>query len=191
MSCKTPGDPAIPITLTCKPGSTIFSNLGQTKVGDLLIATGDMTLDSDGNLPVIWLRSICKGYEDQYLNEAVVTGRLSGQLREAEKSDSSSIAVNRLDDAGKEATDWFRFRCFGANRERLVEAPKGALATVAGILDLRTSKDEKLFVEVKTRVLRLHARAGGHDAAAGKEATGYSNADFEGNDGPQMPHDWN
>jgi single-stranded DNA-binding protein len=179
----------IPLFVKARPGSTVANTLLAQDVGNLVILTGDLQLDDDGNLPALVLRSLCKGYPDQFLNEVAVTGRLSGQIREADKSDSTSIAVNRLEN-GEEKVDWFRIRCFGLNRERLVEAPKGALATASGILEMRTSKDDKPFIEVKTRVLHLHAKPRGHDAAEGKEAAGYANADFDGSDAPAMPTDW-
>jgi single-stranded DNA-binding protein len=191
VTCETITDDAQKIQLRAiaRPGSTVANSLLAQAVGSIVILTGDIVLDGDGNLPILNLRSLCKGYKEQFLNEVSVTGRLSGSLREAEKSDSSSLAVNRLED-GEEKVDWFRIRCFGANRERLLEAPKGALATASGILEMRSSKDGDPFVEVKVRVLRLHAKPRGHDAAEGKEAAGYSNADFDGSDAPPMPSDW-
>ena len=190
-TCETLTDDAqkIQLRVVARPGSATANSLLDQEVGSLVILTGDITLDGDGNLPVMNLRSFCKAHEDQFLNEASVTGRLSGQVREADKSISSSLAVNRLEN-GEEKVDWFRIRCFGANRERLLDAPKGALVTASGILEMRTSKEGTPFVEVKVRVLRLHARARGHDAADGKEAAGYSNADFDGSDAPPMPADW-
>ena len=179
----------IPLFVKARPGSTVANTLLAQEVGNLVILTGDLQLDGDGNLPVLVLRSLCKGYPDQFLNEAAVTGRLSGQIREAEKSDSTSIAVNRMQN-GAEKVDWFRIRCLGLNRERLLEAPKGALATASGILEMRTSKENQPFVEIKTRVLHLHAKPRGHDAAEGKEAAGYANSDFDGSDAPPMPTDW-
>ena len=190
-TCETLTDDAQKIQLraVARPGSAIANALLAQAVGNLVILTGDVTLDEDGNLPLLNLRSLCKGYPDQFLNEISVTGRLSGVLKEAEKSDSTSLAVNRMVN-GEEKTDWFRIRCFGANRERLLEAPKGALVTASGILEMRTSKEEKPYVEVKVRVLRMHAKAGAHDAAEGKQAVGYSNADFDGSDAPPMPGGW-
>ncbi len=190
-TCETLTDDAqkIQLRVVARPGSATANSLLGQEVGNLVILTGDITLDGDGNLPVMNLRSICKGHEDQFLNEVSVTGRLSGQVRGAEQSDSSSLAVNRLEN-GEEKVDWFRIRCFGANRERLLDAPKGALVTASGILEMRASKEGTPFVEVKVRVLRFHARARGHDAADGKEAAGYSNADFDGSDAPPMPADW-
>jgi hypothetical protein len=179
----------IPLLVKARPGSTVANTLLAQETGNLVILTGDLQLDGDGNLPVLVLRSLCKGYPDQFLNEVAVTGRLSGQIREADKSDSTSIAVNRMQN-GAEKVDWFRIRCFGLNRERLLEAPKGALATASGILEMRTSREDQPFVEVKTRVLHLHAKPRGHDAAEGKEAVGYANSDFDGSDAPPMPTDW-
>lgn len=188
-STETAGSDKIQLKVVARPGSATANSLLAQAAGALVIITGDLTLDDDGDLPVLNLRSISKAYPDQHLNEVSVTGRLSGQLRPAEKSDSTSLAVNRLAN-GEEKTDWFRIRCFGANRERLLEAPKGALATASGILEMRTSKEGKPFCEIKTRVLRFHAKPRGHDAAEGKEAAGYSNADFDGSDAPPMPADW-
>lgn len=179
----------IQLRAMARPGSSIANALLAQAVGNLVILTGDITLDGDGNLPILNLRSLCKGYEDQFLNEVSVTGRLSGVLKEADKSDSSSLAVNRMV-AGEEKTDWFRIRCFGANRERLADAPKGALVTASGILEMRTTKEDRPYVEIKVRVLHLHAKAGAHNAAEGKEAVGYSNADFDGGDAPACPADW-
>ena len=186
---KSADEQQIPLFVKARPGSSVANTLLGQEVGNLVILTGDLQLDEDKNLPVLVLRSICKGYPDQFLNEVAVTGRLSGQIREADKSDSTSLAVNRVQE-GEETTDWFRIRCFGLNRERLVEAPKGALVTATGILELRTSKEDKPFVEVKTRVLHLHAKPGGHNAAEGKEAAGYANSDFDGSDVGGMPTNW-
>lgn len=190
-TCETLTDDSqkVQLRVVARPGSAVANSLLAQAKGNLVILTGDITLDDDGNLPVLNLRSLCKGYPEQFLNEVSVTGRLAGNIRPADKSDSDSLAVNRMV-AGEQVTDWFRIRCFGANRERLVEAPKGALATASGILEMRTSKEGKPFVEVKVRVLRMHAKPRGHDAAEGKEAVGYAAADFDGSDGPAMPGDW-
>jgi single-stranded DNA-binding protein len=185
----TKDEQKIQLTVVARPGSAVANSLLSQEEGALVLLTGEVTLDKDGNLPSLNLRSICKGYEDQFLNEVSVTGRLSGQIKAADKSDSSSLAVNRYE-GGEQVTDWFRIRCFGANRDRLVEAPKGALVTASGILEMRESKEGKPYVEVKVRVLHMHARAGAHDAAEGREAAGYANSDFDGSDAPPIPTDW-
>lgn len=189
VSTTTTDGQKLTVTLRCKPTSSCAKNFMAADKGALLIASGDLSLDDDGNVPIITLRSLCKGYEDQFLNEVSITGRLSGTIKEAEKSLSSSIAVNRFR-GEEEVTDWFRVRCFGLNRDKLEDAPKGALVTASGILEQRTSAEKTPFVEVKTRVLRLHARPKGYDPSAGKEAAGYSQSDFEGDDAPPLPSDW-
>lgn len=179
----------IQLEVRARSGTALANNLLALALGDLVILSGDLILDAKGDLPILKLRSLCKGHPEQFLNEVTVTGRLSGQIREAEKSDSTSVAVNRMEN-GEEKVDWFRIRCFGLNRERLLAAPKGALVTASGSLEMRMSKEDKPFVEVKTRVLRMHAKARGHDAAEGKEAAGYSQADYDGSDAPPMPAGW-
>jgi hypothetical protein len=155
----------------------------------LIIASGDPTLDDGGSDLILSLRSLSKGYDDQWLNEVSITGRLSGTCKPADKSASTSVAINRFS-GDEEVTDWFRIRCFGLNRDKLLEAPKGTLVTASGVFEGKLTAEKKPYIEIKTRVLRLHARAGNHNAAEGKAAAGYATSDFDGSDAPPMPSDW-
>lgn len=186
---KTTSKEPMPVVLQCRTDSGCAANFKDLKAGALVIACGDPTLDDEGNALILSLRSLCKGYEDQFLNEVSITGRLSGTCKPADKSASTSVAINRFSGT-EEVTDWFRIRCFGLNKDKLLEAPKGALVTASGIFEGKTTTDKKPYIEVKTRVLRLHARAGQHNAAEGKAAAGYANSDFDGSDAPPMPSDW-
>lgn len=177
------------VLLRCAHDSSCAKQFKDTLKDALLIGSGDLLLEDEGKTPVLLLRSVSKAYPDQFLNEVSITGRLSGSIKEADKSCSSSIAVNRMK-GNEEAPDWFRIRCFGVNRERLQQAPKGALVTASGILEQRVSSKQEPYVEVKTRVLRFHAKPGSYNPSEGKEAAGYAQSDFEGADAPPMPADW-
>jgi hypothetical protein len=179
----------MPVVLQCRTDSGCAANCKELTVDALVIACGDPTLDDEGNALILSLRSLCKGYDDQFLNEVSITGRLSGTCKPAEKSASTGLAVNRFS-GEDEVTDWFRIRCFGLNRDKLLEAPKGALVTASGVFEGKISAEKKPYVEVKTRTLRMHARAGNYNAAEGKQAAGYAASDFDGSDGPPMPSDW-
>lgn len=191
-SARTTDREPTPVVLQCRTDSSCASNFKAFTAGSLIIASGDPTLDDEGNSLILSLRSACKGYEDQFLNEISITGRLGSPGKEAEsgKSAAAGLAINRFKDGGDEVTDWFRIRAFGLNKDRLIEAPAGTLLTASGVIEGRTSRDNVPFVEVKVRTLRMHAKAGGYNKAEGKEAAGYSNADFDGSDAPPMPSDW-
>jgi hypothetical protein len=188
-TAMTPGSDPMPITLLCPITSGCASNFRGVKTGGLVIVSGDPTLDDEGNGLILAIRSLSTGYEDQFLNEVSVTGRLSGTCKDAPQSASSSLAVNRFR-GEEECTDWFRIRCFGANKPLLIAAPKGALVTASGVLEGRKSGEGTPFVEVKVRTLRFHSRPGGHNLAEGKSAAGYANSDFDGSDAPPMPTSW-
>lgn len=182
------------VTLRCRTDSGCAANFKGLAPGALVIASGDPTLDDEGNALILSLRSLCKGYDDQFLNEVSITGRLPGpdrvKITETGKSASSSLAINRFKEGDEEHTDWFRIRCFGLNKDKLTDAPQGALVTASGVFEGRLSSEKKSFVEVKTRVLRFHAKARGHNAAEGKAAAGYASSDFDGSDSAPMPSDW-
>ncbi len=186
----TPDAQKLRALLIVRSDSSCAANFSAMEAGGLIICSGDLALDDDGNLPVVTVRSLCTGYEGQFLNEVCVTGRLSGNVKAADKSVSTSMAANRLA-GGEEHADWFRIRGFGHNKTLLEEAPKGALVTVAGILEQRSNAAGETYTEVKARVIRLHARAKGHDHAEGTDAAGYSQSDFEGDAGLALPDNWN
>jgi single-stranded DNA-binding protein len=186
----TTGDQQLKAQLLVKATSSCAGNFATQEAGALLIVSGGLSLDDEGNLPVINVASSCIAHPDQFINEVAVTGRLSGTCKEAEKSLSSSIAVNRRRASGDEEPDWFRIRCFGLNKEKLSEAPKGALVSAYGILEQRTSAKGEPFVEVKCRNLVMHARAKGHDHAEGTTAKGYAQSDFDGDATPSLPSSW-
>lgn len=188
-SC-TPDEQKILATLMCRADSSCAANFKQRQADDLVIVSGDLGLDEDGNLPLILIRSICKAHPDQFLNEVSVTGRLGGKSRETEKSIAESIAVDRGGDSDQPY--WFRIRCFGANKTKLESIDKGCLVTASGVLEMRQSAEKQAFVEIKTRVLTAHTR-GGYNPASGKDAAGYAQGDFDGDEGasvPGLPANW-
>lgn len=188
------GPTPIPVLLQARAGSAAATALAAYPAQALLIASGDLALDSAGNTPVLTARVLCKAYSDQYLNEAFLIGRLGGEARAAEsgKSCSRALAVNRYA-AGEELTDWWRLRGYGWANERLAAMAKGALTEVTGMLELRTNKDGASYCELKIRTLKAHAKAkgassGSPNPAAGTSAAGYSHQDLAA-DSP-MPGDW-
>lgn len=185
-------DPA-DLTVRVIAGSAVAAAFATKQQNQRLIVSGDLILDADKG-PVLYARVICDAADDQFLNEVMVVGRIAGEPRSAEsgKSASRSLAVNRFVN-GEEVTDWFKLRGFGYWKERLENAPKGALVSVAGFLDQRTNKEGKPYTELKVRSLRTHAKSkgggGGANPAAGTTAAGYAAEDFSG-EGAAMPFDW-
>lgn len=189
---STPGkDPLTLLIRTAATGNPAKGLHGK-QPGDLLIASGDLTLNGDNNEPQLFARVICDATSDQYLNEVTIVGRLGGEPRvsESAKSCSRSVAVNRYNGTD-ELTDWFTVRGYGFTKERLEGAAKGSLVQVAGCLEQRANRDGKPYCELKARLLRVHNRGGGGSGAnpaAGTSAQGYAHEDFTGE--PVMPFDW-
>lgn len=189
----TTGEP-VSILLRVRTTASTAKAFATKTQGDRLLASGDLILSENGNEAVLYGRVLCDATEDQYLNEILVVGRLSSaaKVTESAKSCSRSLAVNRYS-AGSEHTDWYRLRGYGYTMEKLKDTPKGALVSVAGILEQRTNRQGDPYLEVKCRTLLVHSKSkvgtGSSDLAAGTKASGYSHADFTGES--DMPHDWN
>lgn len=178
------------VLLQCLAGTAAANAFATKKPNDLLIVSGDLTLDEKGATPLLYTRVICGATADQYLNEISIVGRIAGDARvsESAKSCVRSVAVNRYV-AGEELTDWFKVRAYGFFKDKLEQAPKGALVSISGILEQRTSREGQPYPEIKARIIKLHGKPKGASAAdpsAGK-AAGYSAEDFSS---PEMPWDW-
>lgn len=182
------------LLLRARTGTSPAQRFAAKSKGDLMIISGDLILSEDGNDAIVYCRALCDATPDQFINEALIVGRLTGEARSSgsSKSCARTVAVNRYLNGG-ELTDWFRVRGYGYSMDKLIEAPKGSLVSVAGSLEQRHNKDGQPYVELKCRQLKIHNRSrssggGSGDIAAGTSAVGYSHADFT-ND-PDMPHNW-
>lgn len=179
------------VLLQCHAGSSAAGVFATKQANDLLIVSGDLTLDDSGNIPTLYTRVICAAHPDQYLNEINIVGRIAGDAKttESAKSCSRSVAVNRYI-AGEELTDWFKVRGYGYAMDKLAQAPKGALVSISGILEQRTNREGVPYPEIKARMVKVHGKprggASSADPSAGK-AAGYSAEDFSS---PEMPFDW-
>lgn len=180
------------LLLRVRGGSGVASAFSTKTTGDLVIVSGDLILDDDGNQGILYCRVCCDAAPSQYLNEVTIVGRLGpeGRVASSGKSACRSVAVNRFV-AGEEVTDWYPVRGFGYTMEKLQGAPKGALVSVSGSLDQRTSKEGSAYIEIKARTLRIHGKPkGGGNPAAGTTAHGYDHSDFTGESADDMPFDW-
>lgn len=179
------------VLLQCHAGSSAAGVFATKNANDLLIVSGDLTLDQSGNTPLLYTRVICDATPNQYLNEVNLVGRLAGEpkVTDSGKSCSRSVAVNRYI-GGEEHTDWYKVRAYGFALDKLANAPKGALVSVSGMLEQRTNREGQPYPEVKARIIKVHGRprnsASPADPSAGK-AAGYSAEDFNS---PEMPWDW-
>lgn len=179
------------VLLQCHAGTSAAGVFATKQANDLLIVSGDLTLDGNGNTPLLYTRVICDATPNQYLNEVNLVGRIAGEpkVTGSAKSCSRSVAVNRYI-GGEEQTDWFKVRGYGFAKDKLEQAPKGALVSISGILEQRTSREGQPYPEVKARVVKIHGKPKGGgsaaDPSAGK-AAGYSAEDFNS---PEMPWDW-
>lgn len=191
------GSQPVNIVLAAQAGTACGDALLTKKQDDLLIASGGIQLDEEGNTPLITASVICDAHPDQYLNEVVVVGRVGGDVRMAEsgKSACRSIAVNRYHkppDAEEpvEETDWYPIRGFGLNRDKLERVGKGALLEISGILSQMTSANETAYCEVRARNIRIHKAGAAGNPAAGTNAVGYDQDAFNGDDGIGLSADW-
>lgn len=194
LAQTTTPEPAA-ITLRARSGTAVAKALAELAADALIIANGDLLLGEQGSTAILSLRQLCTAYPDQYLNDVILVGRLSGQFKVAEKSVSTSIACDRYVNR-ESVTDWFRIRFFGGNADRLQTVPKGSLLTCCGMLDHRTNKDGQPYPEIKGRVFRVirkgkAANGATPNPAAGTSAVGYDQADFEQDDSESFPLDWN
>ena len=152
--------------------------------------------DDDGR-PVIRVSACCDATDQQFFNEITIVGRYTGEPKEAEKSCSRSIAVNRFSKKmEKEVGDFFRVRGFKSTKpgksswgERILNATKGTLVEINGMLTAEKSKDGGMYPVVKVRRIRTHKTgSGGSQANPAKEkaASGYEHSQFTETD-DQMP----
>lgn len=192
-----PGGQAVDIALNAISGTPSGDALAAKQQGDLLIASGAVSLIDDGNLPLVSASVLCNAHPDQFLNEVCVVGRIGGEPRLAEsgKSACRSIAVNRYrrppeGEEPIEETDWYRIRGFGLNKGKLTRVDKGSLVEVSGIFTSMSDADGKPYVEIRARNIRVHRSGGGGNPAAGTSATGYDQESFMGSDDLGTNADW-
>lgn len=182
------GRESLPVALHAPAGSAAAEALQGKTSGDLLIASGDVTLADEGSIPLITASVVCGAHADQYLNEVCIVGRIGSDSRTAEsgKSTKRSIAVNRYrrDPATGEVleeTDWYGIRAFGFLKEKLERFDKGALIEVAGVFAPMTNAAGNTYCEVRARSIRAHKGGkGGANPAAGTTAAGYDQSAFMG-----------
>jgi single-stranded DNA-binding protein len=195
------GSQPVNIALQAIPDTAAGKALLTKQQGALLIVSGALSLIDDGNTPLITASVVCDAHPDQYLNEAMIVGRVGGEVRLAEsgKSACRSIAVNRYRksaDSGEpiEETDWYPIRGFGLNKDKLERAGKGALLQVSGIFSQMTSAKDEAYCEIRARHIRVHLSSGGGggNPAAGTTAAGYEQESFMGSaDDIGTNSDWN
>lgn len=190
-SLKSNDDP-IPVLIRSSAASPIAKALLLFKPDDLVVVTGSLSLDKEGNTPELYVHTCCPAYPDQYLNNVSLTGRIGNESRvsESSKSCSRSVAVNRYSN-GEQLTDWFKIRGYGNWRDRLQNAEKGSLTEVEGQLESRTNRNGEPYCEVKVRHVVVHSRSksSAGNPAAGTNAVGYDHDAFSGID--TAPFDWN
>lgn len=188
----TTPDPAT-VMVRARSGTAVAKALAERPAESLLIANGDLILGDEGNTAILSVRQLCSAYPDQFLNDVILVGRLSGNFRVAEKSVSTSIACDRYVNR-ESVTDWFRIRYYGGQADRLQTVPKGSLLTCCGMIEQRTNKDGNPYPEIKGRTFRVIRKGKGTAApnpAAGTSAVGYDQSDFEQDDNDSFPIDWN
>ncbi len=201
---ETLGREPVDLILRAKAGakSGPVSFLMDKNPGDTFLITGELTLvnakeNPDRGKPVVRIFTISKATTDQYANEVNIVGRVVQETKNAEKSSSRSVAVNRY--LGKSPsgesiidTDWFRVRGYGKNGERLASFTKGTLVEIDGMLEKKTNKEGRSYCEVKIRRVRSHkaGKGGEVNPAADKEAAGYESSAFDGKDEPDFPTNW-
>lgn len=183
------------VLLRARSGTGVSKSLAEQQAEQLVIAHGELSLDPESGAAVLMIRELCKAYADQYLNNVVLVGRLSGNCKVAQKSVSTSLASDRyVNHEG--VTDWFRVRFFGGNADRIQNAAKGSLVTCSGCLESRTNKDGLPYPEIKGRSFRVIQKGGSGSSssapnpAAGTTAAGYEQSDFEEVDEGSFPLEW-
>lgn len=193
----------IPVLVRAYGDSAAANALLERKSGARLLVSGDVALSKSDEAadpdrkepeqPIITATVVCPGYDDQYLCEVSIVGRVGSEPREADKSTKRSVAINRYlpnPDGGDpiEITDWYGCRAFGKTRERFSRVDIGALVQVSGSFSQMTSASGSPYVELKIRSLRVHKGRGNSNPAGGTAAVGYDQASFEG--GNDIHNDW-
>jgi hypothetical protein len=189
VSAQVPSDQRpIPVLVRAYADSAAAKALTEKAAGARLLISGDVQLTKEPEQPLITATVICPAYDDQYLCEVSLVGRVGGEPRDADKSTKRSIAINRYlpnPDGGDpiEETDWFGCRAFGKTKDRFSKVDIGSLVQVSGSFSQMANAKGEPYVEVKVRGLRTHKGGkGGGNPAVGTAAVGYDQASFEGND---------
>jgi single-stranded DNA-binding protein len=195
---EIPGEPPVRVQLAVPATASSLARFQETATGSQLIVSGPLSLISEGkvsdgkqpskDLPRIVALVVCPATEEQFLNEAVLVGRIGGEAKEASsgKSTKRSMAINSYhkDPATGEIveeTDWHGLRGFGFNQQKLARLASGSLVEVAGALSQMTSKAGDPYPEVKVRSISSHKGGkGGGDLAKGTKAAGYDSSAFAG-----------
>lgn len=190
------GEPSVNVVVRTYAGSAAAGVFKDKEPGDRLLASGEICLDPDGNVPILTATVICNGHPDQYLNEIVVVGNLGSAARDSGsgKSVKRSIAANRHyrdpnQEDPVEVTDWFGIRAYGYNKERLEALEKGSLLEVSGSLAQMTNAKGEPFCEIKARAIKVHRSAKPLNPAAGTTAVGYDQDAFNGQP-DDCPSNW-
>lgn len=190
-SATIPGEQPVNLVVRAFAKTATAEAFQALQPGSLLLVAGEVQLDEENDYPIIETTVACTALETQYLNSVTIVGRLGEHVRHAEsgKSCQRSVAVNRYyknPDPAKtepiEHTDWYTVRAFGFNRDKLAEAPKGALLEISGAFGQMANAKGEPYVELKARTIRIHKRSGGGagNMAAGTTAAGYAHEDFQG-----------
>lgn len=190
-----PGDDPITIQLRASAQRPTHQRLSELHSGHRLLVSGELGLASDGNTPILWAHVLCDATTEQYINEVMLIGRLTGNIRDSGSGKSvcrtlvsNSFQVKGPDGEGEEISTYYQIRGFGRRRERLLQAPKGAALCVLGSLNALTNKTGERYCEVRVRIMRILSRT--TKATSPSEATsavGYDTAAYT--DDP-MPAYW-
>lgn len=203
------GDVQVPATLPATEPTAIQLRAAKSrptaehlltfKAGDRLLVSGELGLADDGNTPILWVHVLCVATAEQYLNEVMLIGRLTGAIRDSGtgKSACRTLVTNSYvakgpDGEGEEISTYYQIRGFGRRRDRLLQAPKGQALCVLGTLCALTNKKGERYCEVRIRSMRVLSRGtsssgGVQQAPAGANASGYDSAAYT--DEP-MPAYW-
>ena len=181
--------------------------LKNKKAKDLILICGELSLFSKGDSgwkenheldgkPIIRVSACCDATDQQFFNEVTLVGRFVGEPKEAEKSCSRSVVVNRYKQK-EQISDFFRIRGYKSSTpgrsswgERIAKAPKGTLVEVNGMMTTEKSKDGSTYPVIKVRRMRVHKTGSGGskaDPAKEKAASGYEHSQFVADDDDQMP----
>ena len=201
---QTPGQDGFEVILRTKATKDGPSDLLRNqKEEDNLIIAGELALvgkkgDPDEGKPIIFVSSVCVATDDQYFNEATLVGRFAKESKQAEKSSSRTVIVNRYrkkpDNSFEQIPDYFRIRGFGTHKDKIDSSSKGALVEATGVLTSQTNKEGKTYTELKVRRIRSHEKGSGgykkSDPSEGKAASGYDHKHFMGSDEDSIPTNW-
>ena len=185
---STNSETPVNFLIRARAGSNVASSLLQKQKDQFLLVTGELIPDRDKGETVLLIRTVNDAFEGQFINEANVMGRCSGKIREAPKSSSTGVAVNRYDATQPDdKPDWFNIRGFGKLKDRVNKLTKGDLVEVSGMLTAASNKEGQQYLEVKTRFLKVHKKSsgggGGHsNPAPNSNAAGMDDSDFQGDD---------